>query len=357
MTYSVNTNLGAMAALQNLSQSQRELGQTQNRVNTGLLVASTKDDSATYVVAQKLRGNVADYGIVQRSITNAKSVVDTAIAAAETINEELTLLRSKALEARDVARSDDDKITIQHDIQQAWEHIRTAINSAEFNGVNLLKGGNVSALTSIKTLADAAKVEGVTTFNGLTHQTTGSIAVSGNFAYTISTPTNTGAASSTAAATGTGTTVEAMLSNFLTATAPGTTNAIGSLARTVRNDGKADDGVTAQTGAATAATSTTAAAGGSSNAAVTLDYFDQAVKQFGNVVAKLGAVARRFDLQLTFVSKLTDSLNSGVGNLVDADLAKESTKLQALQVKQQLGIQALSIANQQPQVLQQLFRS
>lgn len=73
-------------------------------------------------------------------------------------------------------------------------------------------------------------------------------------------------------------------------------------------------------------------------------------------LSTLGSASRKIDSQMTFVSKLSDTITTGIGNLVDADLAKESANLQALQVKQQLGVQALSIANQAPQAITSLFR-
>jgi flagellin len=83
---------------------------------------------------------------------------------------------------------------------------------------------------------------------------------------------------------------------------------------------------------------------------------DKAIGTATNKLASLGTASTGLDTHLTFVGKLQDSLTSGVGNLVDADLAKESAKLQALQTKQQLGVQALSIANQSTQSLLSLFR-
>jgi flagellin len=74
-------------------------------------------------------------------------------------------------------------------------------------------------------------------------------------------------------------------------------------------------------------------------------------------LASLGSQATALDAQNEFLSKLSDEIENGIGNLVDADLAKESAKLQSLQIKQQLGTQSLSIANQAPQVLLSLFRS
>ena len=75
-----------------------------------------------------------------------------------------------------------------------------------------------------------------------------------------------------------------------------------------------------------------------------------------STLSTLGSASRKIEGQLSFNSKLSDVIESGIGNLVDADLAKESAKLQALQVKQQLGVQALSIANQAPQTITSLFR-
>ena len=83
---------------------------------------------------------------------------------------------------------------------------------------------------------------------------------------------------------------------------------------------------------------------------------DTALQTATNKLASLGTSSTGLDTHLTFVGKLQDSLNAGVGNLVDADLAKESAKLQSLQTKQQLGVQALSIANQSSSSILSLFR-
>ena len=75
-----------------------------------------------------------------------------------------------------------------------------------------------------------------------------------------------------------------------------------------------------------------------------------------SALAKLSAGAAKFSIQAGFAQKLSDTLTAGIGNLVDANMASESAKLQALQVRQQLGVQALSIANQGPQTILSLFR-
>jgi flagellin len=92
------------------------------------------------------------------------------------------------------------------------------------------------------------------------------------------------------------------------------------------------------------------------NAATVLGQLDASMSAVNQALGNLGSEGKQIEAHLNFVSKLTDVLETGVGNLVDADLAKESARLQALQVQQQLGAQALSIANSAPQVILQLFR-
>lgn len=87
-----------------------------------------------------------------------------------------------------------------------------------------------------------------------------------------------------------------------------------------------------------------------------LAQLDTSISNVNQALGDMGAQAKQIEAHNVFVSKLTDVLNTGVGNLVDADMAKESAKLQALQVQQQLGAQALSIANQAPQVILSLFK-
>jgi flagellin len=93
------------------------------------------------------------------------------------------------------------------------------------------------------------------------------------------------------------------------------------------------------------------------DATTALAAIDLALANVNSAMASLGAQAKQIETHNIFVTKLMDSLETGIGKLVDADLAKESARLQALQVQQQLGAQALSIANQAPQIILSLFRS
>jgi flagellin len=91
-------------------------------------------------------------------------------------------------------------------------------------------------------------------------------------------------------------------------------------------------------------------------ASTAITALNTAISSVSSKLSQLGTGAKALASHFNFISKLQDTIDAGVGNLVDADLAKESAKLQALQTKQQLGIQALSIANQSPQAILALFR-
>jgi len=87
-----------------------------------------------------------------------------------------------------------------------------------------------------------------------------------------------------------------------------------------------------------------------------LSLINASLQNTNSALARIGSIGKKIDSHIVFVGKLSDALVGGVGNLVDADLATESAKLQALQIKQQLGAQALSIANSAPQIILSLFQ-
>lgn len=294
MAFSVNTNAGAMAALQSLSATNRGMETTQNRINTGLSVASTKDDSAKYTVAQTLRGDMGKLSSVTSSLNNAKSVTDTAIAGAEQISDLVNQMKAKAFEASDNGLDVQSRTAISKDLVSLKKQVNTIIDGSDFNGTNLLKGP----------VASGSKV------NALQSIATG--------ATTLDVPNQdfTALATTALGAVGTDTTITDLNKSTVTAGV---------------NDGAA---------AATALSTQ-------------LDTMFSAVK---TSLSDLGSAARQIEGQQKFNSKLTDVVAAGIGNLVDADLAKESANLQALQVRQQLGVQALSIANQAPQAILSLFR-
>ncbi|AGH49114.1 flagellin domain protein [Sphingomonas sp. MM-1] len=305
MALSVNTNVGAMAALQSLTATNRSLETTQSRITTGLNVASTKDDSAKFTVAQTLRGDLGKLSAVTSSLNNAKSVTDTAIAGAEQVSDLLNQMKAKALEASDAGLDQDSRDAIAKDLTALKEQVNTIIDGSDFNGTNILKNDP----------ADATNDQIVSALQSI---------ASGSSALTVS---NQGYTS-------------------LSETALGDATNTGTLTW-VKTGGKDID------------LSDSSGGGGDTGAQKATDFgaaLDTFFSKVQDSLSTLGAASRKIEGQLSFNSKLTDVVTSGIGNLVDADLAKESAKLQALQVQQQLGVQALSIANQAPQTILSLFR-
>ncbi|HEX7760636.1 MAG TPA: flagellin [Caulobacteraceae bacterium] len=275
MTSSVNTNVGAMVALQNLNATSSALQHSQQIISTGLKVASAKDDGATWAIAQNQRATASSLDAVKDSLNRASSVTDVALAAGSQISDLLSQMQSKALAASDTSLDTASRAALNTDFISLRNQITQVASNASFNGINLINTGatNVAALansTGTSVLTVAAQDLSV------------------------------GGANVTVAATGTiGTVTQA-------------TNMIATVQTSINN-------VSAS-------------------------------------LAKLGTASKSIGSQLTFVGKLQDTITAGVGNLVDADLAKESATLQALQTKQQLGIQALSIANSASSSLLGLFR-
>ncbi len=275
MTVSVNTNVGAMVALQNLNSTSSQLSATQNIISTGLKVSSAKDDGAIYAIAQNQRATVSSLDAVTDSLNRASSVVDVAMSAGNSITDLLTQMKEKALAASDTSLDTTSRAAMETDFDSLRDQITSTIENASFNGVDLLDG----TTTSLQALANA---------DGTAHLTV--------------------------------------------------TGQDMSLGGTIVTVG------------------TTASFASASSASALLSSIDTSITNVSAALAQLGTSSTAVGNQITFIGKLQDSLNQGIGNMVDADMAQESAKLQALQTKQSLGVQALSIANQSPQIALSLFK-
>jgi flagellin len=272
---SVNTNSGAMIALQYLNKTEGDLQTTQTHINTGLKVATAKDDGATFAIAQNMRGNVSGYHAVSDSLNRGVSTVDVALSAGQSISDLLNELKSKALAAADASLDTASRNALNADFTALRDQITAIVQNANFNGTNLVDG-SVSTITALASADGTKKI----TVAGVPLKLSGSVV-------TIK-----------------------------------TTSTISTQAK----------------------------------ASSMISIINASVQNVNAALAKLAAGSKKFTIQNDFVSKLVDTLNSGIGNLVDADMAVESARLQSLQVKQQLGVQALSIANSQPQIILSLFR-
>ena len=273
---SVNTNKGAMIALQNLNATNKDLGTVQNRINTGQKISTAKDNGAIWAIAQNQRAESASLNSVISSLQRGQSVADVAMSAGTAISDILVQMKEKVLAATEAGLSTASKQALSDEYTALRDQINTIANNATFDGVNLISATTVNS-SSIKSIANADATATI----DIDH-------------------------------------VDLSKSNAkIAATLTSLTGAVGS----------AD-----------------------------VKDVEDAIQDVSSALSKLGTGAKALDTHMTNVMKLQDTLDAGVGNLVDADLAKESAKLQALQTKQQLGVQALSIANQSSSSLLGLFR-
>jgi flagellin len=275
MSYSINTNAGALIALQNLTSTNTQLQTVQNRISTGLKVGSAKDDGATWAIAQSQRSTVSSLDAVKDSLSRASSVIDVASSAGASISDLLTQMKAKALAASDTSLDTTSRNALKTDFESLRDQITKTAQNSSFNGVNLIDGSK----TSISALASA--------------------------------------------------------------------------------DGKNSLSVSAQSlllGGANVTVATTATFSTATSASNLISTLDTSINNVSAALAKLGTASKSLTNHETFVGSLQDSITAGIGNLVDANLAKESANLQALQTKQQLGIQALSLANQSTSTVLSLFR-
>jgi flagellin len=399
MSFSVNTNSNALAALQTLNMTQRSLSATQAHINTGYKIGGAKDDASTFAIAQGMRGDIAGLRAVGDSLSLGQATVNVALNAAQSISDKLISLKDKVTQAQS---ANVDKVAIQKDVAALKKEIDDTAAAAQFNGVNLLNTGgtglqvisslnrtgastvSVAQLTvgqqdltttganlSISTLDVTATAKTQATF---TLGATPAIKVGDTFdlqdgngnhfvfeffdsvagAAALATKpdaTHTVIGVGFAATGGTPDNTQTALSKAFTAMQQ------QGFSVQVKNTG---DFVVGGNGLQ-AATYTPSAAGSTISAAATLGtdqvgMVENAITSVKGVLATLGAFTNQLQSQGDFVKSLSDTLTSGVSTLVDADLAAESASLQALQTKQQLGIQALSIANQQSGAVLSLFR-
>ena len=277
MANSVNTNVGAMVALQNLNATQAELMTTQSRINTGRKINNAKDNGAIWAIAQNQRATSNSLNAVVQSLQRGQSTVDVALSAGESVSDLLVTMKEKALAAADVTLDTASRTSLNNEFASLRDQIGKVVSNALFSGANMIKASG----TQIQALANA--------------DATSVISVQAQ---------------------------DLSLGGTVLTTNIGATATINTVA----------------------------------SASAMIGFLNTAIDSVSSALSKLGTGSKAIGSHMTFIHKLQDTIDAGIGNLVDADLAKESAKLQALQTKQQLGVQALSIANQSSSILLGLFR-
>jgi len=359
---SIMTNASALTALQSLNSTNKNLEVTQSRISTGYRVAEASDNAAYWSIATTMRSDHKALSTVQDSLGLGASKVDTAYTGMNKAIEVVNDIKVKLVAAN--GASDADKAKIQVEITALQGQLKSYADAATFSGANWL------SVASDKTAAGAAagiedavqtdvkivsafnrsatgtvslgtidvKVEGIKLFDNGTSLAVKNDGILDRSAYVWT---------STAAQAAYDTAYNAQL-------AGGVSDSVADTAGVLAAFG-AD--VTA-VGYASSVHNLDITAVGVTDTVITgmLTKVEGALKSMTTAATNLGAAKSRIDLQKTFTTSLMDSIERGIGQLVDADMNKESTRLQALQVQQQLGIQALSIANGNSQSILSLFR-
>ena len=272
---SVNTNIGAMVALQSLNRTNDEMAVTQKRISTGLRVADAKDDGAAFAVAQSVRSDIAGLTAANEQLGATQGLLETTNSALKKVSESMTEVRKVLTALAGDRLSDDERDQYEAQYTALQTQIQSFVDDATYNGKSLFTAGAPAATDNVKVVRNESADQ--ITINA-TNKTTLVVAAA---------PADAAAAKTALGAAGNFNTVEKAINTAM--------NQYGSDNKTV-----------------------------------------------------LG--------QVSFNKEKMNSLESGLGALVDADLAKESAKLQSLQIRQQLGTQSRSIANQAPQSLLSLFR-
>ena len=297
---SINTNIGAQIALQSLNTTATQLQATQKQISTGYRVADATDDGAAFAIAQRVRSDVGALTTVNQQLGNAKGLVDTAVSGLTTISNAVSSAKSLLVDIAGTDVSSDQRAQYISQYQSLVKHVADTVDGSTYNGQTLLGS----------TRGGATVGQGSSVINNESGSTS-----------TISAEDVSGLAN----------TLAGLIGQTFARSATGVDTFTGAGGE--------------QTSASTALSATTGATA-----------FITAQTGVSNQLNQVGADSNYLDATISFNSSKIDSLNAGLGALVDADLSKESANLQALQIKQQLGTQALSLANQAPQTLLSLFK-
>lgn len=310
---SILTNTAAMSALQTLRAISGQLEDTQSRVSSGLRVKTASDNAAYWSIATTMRSDNMALSAVQDALGLGAAKIDVAYSAMESAVEVVKEIKSKIVAATEEGV---DKTKIQEEIDQLKKQLESIAQGASFSGENWLLG------TGDKTVV-----------SGFVRDGSGSVSVTKTDYTLVDTTTATETANVIFGLTGTPATVD---------TTKGIIGQVGT-----------DSGISVwdiDLKLFDSATPPTYTIGN------LLTDVETAFQSLSSASSALGSIKMRIGLQEDFISKLTDSIDSGIGRLVDADMNEESTRLKALQTQQQLGIQSLSIANTSSENILSLFR-
>ena len=414
---SLLTNTSAMTALQTLTQTNKNLAMSQNRIATGQRVSTASDNAAYWSIATTMRSDNKALGAVQDALGLGAATIDTMYTGLNGTVEVVSEIKAKLVAAR-TPGVDRDKI--QSEIGELQKQLKNTGDSAVFNGENWIsvdsnstsynstksvvssfsRAGGVVQIDTVTVDLEAIKLydqkaDATPATNVVTGASTGTfVAAAGNITVQV------GAGATVNVATTTDSTLASIAKDIMKLGIDGLTVAVDAATsqlvfanRAQENGAPAGVTITLNSGLTGPVALATAPATESGKGILDKSYdayngtawetfsvadidisaltdnaadlskletyisgVDDALSTITDAATNLGAIKNRIGLQQNFVKTLTDSLDRGIGQLVDADMNAESTRLQALQTQQQLGIQALSIANSGSQSILSLFR-
>jgi flagellin len=307
MGASINTNIAAMTALQALNQTNKETLITQNRVSTGYRVNDASDNAAYWSIATTMRADKSSLSTVADALGLGSATAEIATKGIESAIEVAGKIKDKLLAARTPGV---DRSKIQSEIAELQSSLQAIVDGATFNSQNWLTGDSTDATTTRTLVSSFAR------------DSTGAITI--------------------------GTITVDLDETRLVDTASGSASGILNTEQT--------SGSTTYTVLDLDISSLTDDTADLSVIEDMLSTVDTAISDMTDAATVLGAIKTRIDIQKDFAKSLMDAIDTGVGQLVDADMNEESTRLQALQVRSQLGVQALSMANQSAQLILRLFQ-
>jgi flagellin len=277
---SVNTNMGAMVALQSLESTQSQLATTQKQISTGYRVADSTDDGAAYAIAQSIRSTVGSLTSANQQLGSVQGLLETTQSGLNDVSNSMASMRDVLVKLSDNSLTTTQQVDYQAQYASLLANVKSFISDATYNGKSLI--GNIGTGTNASVAVPIDE-------SGSTY---GIASIDGSALY----------------------------------------HAISISSATL--------------GSATSVLAELTATGG----------FISQMNNVGTYLNTIGSSINYVNNQTTYNNDKVNALNSGLGSLVDADLAKESAQLTALQIRQQLGTQALSLANQAPQSLLSLFK-
>ncbi|MCO6176549.1 flagellin [Ciceribacter sp. RN22] len=319
---SILTNAAAMAALQTLRAIDNNMETTQRRVSSGYRVETAADNAAYWSIATTMRSDNSSLSTVSDALGLGAATVDTAYTALDNVIHVMSEIKAKLVAAREPGV---DKTKINAEMTELKNQLVSTTQSASFSGQNWLYNTNSAALGTKQVVSSFVRAtDGTVQVTTLDFDTSQSVLVD---------------------------TVDAARGIL--------TRDVDADALTASPSGVARNYFLLDVGSTSPATGTEIKIDGTTTDAVMDDMISvvsDLLEQLTNSASTLGAITKRIDMQEQFVSNLMDVIDKGVGRLVDADMNEESTRLKALQTQQQLGIQALSIANTNAQNILTLFK-